>query len=334
MVRRTRARLAAAAREYIAAEPWEYLAPPDLFGIRDRSTGRIACASVTLSDEGSKGMLLALGVGGFRLMDLRREGRSGPDDFLSDADLLSAVATKRGVEEEPGERPVSLGAFRGLRLEAWRKPRWRGLRGPSDADQRFLARALRAVARWASPAAMRAFVAPYPAFPMLTVSGRGEDLVVGETLESVAFRRTPVRPPASLPPGLRTAVHSRRSKGALVLRLVRIPMPAGGWTPRLLVFFIPGKEIILEARIFPPGRAVTMAWRSVCRALAARPMLRPEAILTDSYVFFEHTRDALAQLGIEVIYGDDMPPAEPIVLKALKDIVRRGGRRARRGPSS
>ncbi len=120
---RARERLSAAAQEFMAAEPWTRLSPRHLVGIRDRPTGRLACALVAARGSSDRALLLGLGPGAFerfalswkeiaRAWDLPEEEKGLVFSTIGPLDLASAGgAFAKMLIHRTQEAPTGRAAF-------------------------------------------------------------------------------------------------------------------------------------------------------------------------------------------------------------------------------
>ncbi|MGH7150745.1 MAG: hypothetical protein ACREIU_08610, partial [Planctomycetota bacterium] len=189
-----RERLSAAAREFLAAEPWRFLRPGHLVGIRDEESGRLACALLLARGRRRLGLLLGLGPEAFERFSRRwRKIASGTDLAPGSGGFLFGTMSRSGwTTDRPSWQ--GLGEWRGEVVVACSCIPPDEVRPPSEEEAGFLARALRALARWAGPGSGMSFLAPPPGYPVLTLAGRG-GLAIRESFESIA-------PPRLLPPPL------------------------------------------------------------------------------------------------------------------------------------
>jgi len=102
-----RSGLAAAARRYLAAEPWEAVTDAYLFGIHDRASGRLGCAAVMGAAGLEYGLSLMLGAEGFALFRKLQEEEL---DYATMKARSSSMAFSVTKDVAPSSR-----AFRRLR---------------------------------------------------------------------------------------------------------------------------------------------------------------------------------------------------------------------------
>ncbi|HET6202334.1 MAG TPA: hypothetical protein VFI25_05965 [Planctomycetota bacterium] len=307
---RTRKRLSAAAREFVAAEPWRILSPAHLVGIRDEESGRLACALVLGRKRKECALFLGLGPEAFEpFFSSWREIASGWDLPEGGEGFIFSTISRRDLVLG-SDTWESLGAWRGVLLGVCSCAPEDEIGPPSEEEAGFLARALSALARWAGPGCAKSFLVPPPAFPVLTLAERG-GLEIRESLESIA-------PPGSWPlpllirPEIRDSIPSVATVDAYFLHFPPYPGHRGEESSRVLVLFDHARGKVVAAEVVPEEGFESRAGEALLDALAGNlqcsaPPPRPWRIVTDCRPFYEHAREAVESLGIKFFHRMRIP---------------------------
>ncbi len=334
---RARERLSAAAQEFMAAEPWTRLSPRHLVGIRDRPSGRLACALVAAEGHEDRALLLGLGPGAFERFSLSWKRIARARDLPEEEKGL-VFSTIGPIDLGPAGSPwAKLGSWNGRLLGACTCISPDDIRPPSTGEANFLARALRALAKWAGPGSAKAFLAP-PTFPVLTVLG-GEPLEIRESLESIAPPK--VGPlPLLVRPEVRDAIPSVATVDAYHLHLLVPAREPGEERWRILALCDHARRKVVAAAPVPEDGLEWRGAEALLDALAgdllcSAPPPRPARIVTDFRPLYERAREAVESLGIRLVHEPRMPSLRGFLEKVGDELEeaadRRDELRARRG---
>lgn len=319
-----RARLAAASRRYLAAEPWRCVGDDYLFGVHDRTAGRFGCAAVMGAGGMEFGLDVKLGAEGFALSEKVHAEEldhstvmakaSGLAMSVTDAAPASRAFTRLRPFAIDPEKKVRVGAKRGyltgFRLVPGQHPR------PVDSEEGLvLSRFLEAVAELAEQGRLGKD-APRDGdrwlfFNLTEEEGRLATRQSYRRLAEVNVQHSPV----ALAPELLARLKGRpRLDGRYYLSVFCPPATVGGgiiWTALLLDEA--GRPIFTESShgFGDAALAALGAFEGKRRVVAGAPEISvPREIWTDSFPVYEAIKDALLALEVRLLCKEGVPELE------------------------
>lgn len=317
-----RARLVAASRRYLAAEPWRFVGDDYLFGLHDRTAGRFGCAAVMGAAGMEFGLDVKLGAEGFALVEKLQAGEldysivlarsSGLAMTVTDAAPASrAFAKLRPITIDP-EKKVRVGEKRGY-LTGWRLVPGQHPRPLDSEEALVLSRFLEAVAELAEEGRLgKDSPRDGERWLFFNLTDEGEHLATRQSYRMLAEVNVQ-HPPVVLQPELLARLKSRpRVEGRYYLSVFCPPVTVGGgiaWTALLLDET--GRPIFTESK---PGfgaaaLAALGAFEGKGCAVVGRPEISvPREIWTDSFPVYEAVKDALLALEVRVVCKAESVP--------------------------
>jgi len=333
------------ARVFWRRQPWRRLEDTHNFGLRDAETGQIACG-VVLGHAGYQyGLVLYLGAEGFEvarrlaLDEMDREGLAYDVDFLAlyftpEEDIPLSDRKRMGVVGE-----IDTTGYVVLPNVTRKRPAAAETR-PDDGEARFLARALRTVARLVATKRLTPErLKDRSTLPLFVLSARMKDSI----LEEVAPRPSghlpgaDVSPPA-IPAPLLANLLRRPKSGRLLATLTLGPGSVKGEQTRMLLVYDEEKDRVLDCTPYVGPRTIPDATLRFLGLLSgdmpprsAAEIETPAEVWTDSVEFYRVVKDALEEAGIEILCLEKIEELDQLRESLMEFMSKR--KPARRGPA-
>jgi hypothetical protein len=332
-----RRELAQAARRYWEEAPWKDICDYHNFGFRDAKTGQMACA-VVLGNAGYEyGLGLYLGIEGFEVARRIAQSQMDKDEFAFRADLLSIAYTP--ASEIPTTKRKSLGVLCEISDSTGeilphliRKRPFQAASLPEDPDAILLGSVLRAVPQLLSEGR----ISPkrledrtnMPIF-VLPVSP-GEPLLEEKAPPLSEEPKFPDVPKLTLDPSTRAKLTGEPRRGVLLVSLTTGPVSVRKEQARMLLVLDPERDLVLTGRAFLGPDSVIEAARYLLSTMTgeSRPavgdhIVVPDKLATDSLEFYGSIKAAFADMGVQVLYAERIPPLEKVRESFLEYMARR-----------
>lgn len=318
----TRARLAAAARRFLAAEPWKAVTDAHLFGLQDRTGGQFGCASVMGGAGMEYGLSVALGAEGFSLFQKLQADELDLSLMKVKANCVSFKISNAAPASRAFERlrPLLVDAAkvkapaRGY-LTGWRLLSGREPTGLDEEGALFLARCLEAVAELAETGRLgrdSLHDGARTLFYDLIEEGGALRLVQNyRQVEEVDVQH----PPVKLPAPLLEVLKGRPRVDARYLATVFSPPCTIQGKPVWTALLLDEQGFAVPAGVSHDfGEAALGIFEVLAgKAKDERPSLGiPRELWTDSYSVFAALKDAMLELEISFLSREGLPELEDV----------------------